>query len=485
MIEEKKPEVEFYGGPFIALVPLLIFVFGAFMCFIVFKVFDMEALAASALVSIILTALFAKNWGKYWEAARRGIAAPVASTIVLIFLVISIFARMMAASGVSQGFVWLGDMLGMHGGWFTMFTFITSCIVSMATGTSIGTVFSCFPILFPAGILLGGNPGMLAGAVISGALFGDNLAPISDTTIASAGTQMYSKKSGSADIPGCVATRFKYAIVAAIMASIGFVIFGGGGSLGEGSEAILAANMNPKALIMLIPVVLLLFVAMKTRDLFKSATVGIISGLIVGLIAGLLTPASIVHVQDGVMTGFVFEGVKGIMSTIIFTMSLFTIIGIMNDAGLMDMIVLGFEKGGLLKTPRMAEAMIGLGSCVVTALMGGVATASILMFGPITDKIGKAQKLHPYRRANLVDGYACSLPNCLPFLSAFVFIGAMLVDGLSRQYDFIQSVNPVTIAMGMLHPICLFVVLTFAVITGWGRRFEGENGERLKEKPKD
>jgi Na+/H+ antiporter NhaC len=70
-------------------------------------------------------------------------------------------------------------------------------------------MFTCFPIFYPAGVLLGCDPGVLAGAIVSASIFGDNLAPISDTTIISAGTQEYTKKQGFADIGGCVATRLK------------------------------------------------------------------------------------------------------------------------------------------------------------------------------------------------------------------------------------------------------------------------------------
>src|SRR5699024_11816066 len=91
---------------------------------------------------------------------------------------------------------------------------------AMATGSSIGTMFTAFPIFYPAGVLLGADPAMLAGAIVSGAIFGDNLAPISDTTIISASTQRYRHRDGSADIGGVVTSRARYALVAALLAAI-------------------------------------------------------------------------------------------------------------------------------------------------------------------------------------------------------------------------------------------------------------------------
>lgn len=477
---EKKPALEFHGGYRIAFIPLLTFVFTAVMCFIVLKVFDMEALAAGSFIGLIIGALFAKDWAAYWGAAQRGLGNPVSTTIVLIFFVISIFSKLMAMTGVAQGFVWLGDKFQVSGGIFTMFTFLATCIITTAIGSSIGTVFSCFPIFYPSGILLGANPAMLAGAIISGAVFGDNLAPVSDTTIASSSTQTYTKKAGSADIGGVVASRMKYSIVGCLMASTLFAIFGGGGSIGGGADEILQANMNPKGLAMLIPIVLLLFVAIKTRDVFKSIVVGIFSGTAVGLIFGLITPADIVYVENGVMSGFIFAGIKGIMATVTFTMSLFAISGILNESGAMDKLVGAFKNSKMSQTPRGAETAIMLGTVAATIVMGGNAGASVVMFGPIVDKIGKTQNIHPYRRANLLDGFANSLPIVVPFLSAFVFIGANIVEGLGETYSFIHPLNPMSIAMSIVYPACLFVVLAFAVFSGWGRAFEGEGGEPVK-----
>ena len=86
------------------------------------------------------------------------------------------------------------------------------------------------------------------------------------------------------------------------------------------------------------------------------------------------------------------------------------------------------------------------------------------------DKVGKAKGIHPYRRANLLDAVANSLPAIVPFLSVFVFIGSALT-GLS----------PVAVAGGTLYGFTLFAVMVVAVATGWGRDFEGKNGEAVKQ----
>ena len=111
---------------------------------------------------------------------------------------------------------------------------------------------------------------------------------------------------------------------------------------------------------------------------------------------------------------------------------------------------------------------------MTTSLFGGVTSASILTFGPVVDEIGKRKNIHPYRRANLLDGFANSLPHNIPFLSAFIFIGVALT-GLS----------PFQVALGSLYSFVLFLVLLFAVLSGWGLRFEGPDGEQMKETKTD
>ena len=98
-----------------------------------------------------------------------------------------------------------------------------------------------------------------------------------------------------------------------------------------------------------------------------------------------------------------------------------------------------------------------MGIAFTTILLGGVTSASILTFGPILNKIGAARNIHPYRRANLLDGTANSLPAIIPFMSVFVFIGSALT-GLS----------PVVVAGGTIYGFVLFFVFLGAVLTGWG-----------------
>ena len=198
--KRKKFDVEFHGTNLFALVPLLLFVVFCILFFVVFKTFDMMHLCMGGYVALIIGSLLSKNWGKYWDAVATGMSSKIMNELALILLIVGMFGKLMTRGGVAQGFVWLGDKIGLSGGGFVAFTFIATCVIATATGTSIGTMFTAFPILYPSGLLLGADPVFLAGAILSGAIFGDNVGPISDTTIASASTQEYANKPGVADV---------------------------------------------------------------------------------------------------------------------------------------------------------------------------------------------------------------------------------------------------------------------------------------------
>jgi Na+/H+ antiporter NhaC len=461
----EKREVEFRGGLIMAYIPMAIFLFFCILYFMVFKVFEMHALAMGAFVGLLVGAPFAKNYRSFWVSALKGIGDHVSVEIILILFVVGLFAALIKACNVTKGFVWLADTLGIYGSLFTTFTFLAACIISTATGTSIGTMFTAFPIFYPAGVLLGSSPAMLAGAIVSGAIFGDNLAPISDSTIISVNTQNYATKFGTADIGGAVATRLKYALVAAALSCALFMLTGGG-IKGSGAMQILEANKQPKALIMLIPVLLMLIYAVKSRDIYKATSVGIVLGIITGLLAGLLKPSDILNVTNGTTGGFFVTGIGNMMGVVTLVISVFAIMGVLRAAGAIEVIVRAILRS---KLGRTAISIFNL-------LYSGVTSATMITFGPVMDEIGKRQKLHPYRRANLLDGLANSITVCVPFLAAFVFIGTILTKG----YDFVKPLTPVQVASGMFHPMMLFVVFMFAIITGWGRTYEGPNGEQVK-----
>lgn len=464
--------LKFRGGLGMAFLPPVLFLVITLLFFVVFKAFDMAALAMGGFVALLIGALFARDYKGYWDAAMKGIGSETSVAIVVILFMVGMISSLIKATGVAAGFVWLAQQIGLDVGYYTVFVFIAVGIIAMATGSSIGTMFTAFPIFYAAGLAIGAAPAPLAGAILSAAILGDNLAPISDTTIISASSQRFRRRNAVADIGGVVKSRSRYALVAAAISAVAFLVIGMTSNHAIGTEAQFSVGASPMPLLMLIPVGVMLIVAMTTRDIFLAVTVGLILGTLTGLGAGLLTLSDIVGVSDGNPTGFLFAGVSSMLGTVALVISVFGIMGVLRGAGVMEVIVDKLTSSRLTSTPRGVESAIGLGVTATTLMFGGVNSASMLAFGPIADELGARVNLHPYRRANVMDCFALGLASVVPVLSAYLFIGMLLTsgyEGTPAQSTF--ALFPVTV-----YPLALTAVMIFSVITGWGRRFEGADG---------
>ena len=291
--------------------------------------------------------------------------------------------------------------------------------------------------------------------------------------------------SGVADVAGVVGSRMKYALVAAAAATVCFALFGGSGSAinAAEAEAILAQYSNPKGLIMLIPVAILLIVAFIKRNIYVACTWGLISGTIIGLVSGILVPSDIMGMQDGTLGGFLIDGVNNMIGTVGYLYAIAGIIGILSASGLLQQVIDGLVHSKLNRSVVGTEVIISVGLMVSSICLGSANGPAIIMWGPIANDLGKSKGLHPYRRANLMDGFGSTLPAVIPVTSAFIFIALSCIQGLMDTYSFVQEVSPVSLAGASLHCWFLFVVLAVAVITGWGRKYEGPNGEPVKALP--
>lgn len=469
-----KSDVAFWGGRWLVLTPLVVFLAFAVYLFVFKKAFDMYGLAMGGFLGIVAGALFCKNWAHYWDGIIEGMSSKLSGTVVAILLASGIFSAMMKTAGVADGLVWFGSMTGITGALFCAFAFVASVIVATATGSSIGTIFTAVPIFFSAGILLGAEPSMLAGAILSGAIFGDNLAPVSDVTILSASTQRYQHKAGVAEIGGVVASRCKYALAAAAI-TLPVYLLAGSIDSSQTFNAVHSVTGSPHGLIMLLPVALLIYVAMRTQNVFSALAAGSISGIVVGLLAGRFNTDAIFHVADGNIQGFLFNGITNMSGTILLCLTLFGVVGVFERSGSMQAMVQWLEKQKITSTAARTELAMGLGAMICSVAFASVTSAALIMFGPIADRIGSSKGIHPYRRANILSGMVNSIPVVMPF-SAFVFI-VMAATGSQTGST---SVTPFTLFYSTVYPWALFIVFMFCILTGAGRKYEGPNGEQIK-----
>ena len=335
-MNETNEKIEFRGHWTVSLLTVGFFLLFCILFFIILQSFEMHALAMGGFVSLLLSSLFVKKGFSetYWEAVYDGVKEAV--PVMMLLLIIGMFAEMIKISNLSIGFFWIAANLNVSPALFTALTFLFVALISSATGSSIGTMFTCFPIFYAAGVLLGSHPAALAGAIVSGGIFGDNLAPISDTTIISSSTQEYAHRKGVADIGGSVRARFKYSIIAGICSFILFYLLGGRSEAHVLMNDLSMEGMSPNSLLMLIPVFMMLFVSMKkqnTRKLILSAmllAIGFVLPMVTGqirVIGNMLLPMHIPVLLCAFLCGPYYAAMIGallpLMRSLVFSMPVF------------------------------------------------------------------------------------------------------------------------------------------------------------------
>ena len=477
--DDEKRSLEFYGSKYFALVPFVVFL-GVVVWLSLTMAINLTAMIGGGVAGMIVGAFFARNWEHYWGCVQRGFTQQPVAIAFSILLVAGIFANLMGKSGLAGGLVWIADSINLTGAWFTGFAFVGSAVLALATGTSIGTIATMTPVLFPAGLIVGCSPVFLAGAILSGAALGDNVAPVSDTTILSAATQRYRNRPGTADVGGVVRTRIKYALLAGIPALILYLIVGGGGTSDPAqAAALLAEHSNPRALWMLIPIVVVIYIAVRGRSIFLALAGGIVSGAIVGFITGLLSPADFMQVVDGNVAGIITEGVGGMFEAAIIVLVIIGMLQILTESGVIDALLSGLSRAA--RTARSAELVMFLLTSVWDGLAGGVNSIVVAITGPLNSEIGSRFHLHPYRRANITDATSNTLSFFLPWC-AFIFIFSGIAEGLLTDYPFVEIPNPASFFFAVFYSLFLWFVMLIACLTGFGRAYEGPNGEHISEK---
>jgi len=354
-------------------------------------------------------------------------------------------------------------LTGVEQNLFTLVTFFAAMLFAVGTGTSNGTAIALAPVVYPAGILLGADPTFLALAILSGGVFGDNLAPISDTTIVSAYTQ-------GATIRDVVRSRFPLAMIAATIAGIVFFFFGGHGELSVSGTRQVG---DGKSILMILPLVVVVVSALRQRHLIESLIYGIVSAIVIGMAIGNLELSQLVHLPEvrGDSTGLIQDGIGGVSGAIMFVILILTITQVVADSGVMEKI-LAIVSNVAIKTVRQAELAIIWITILVSTPISSNAPAELLVGPTLVKPIGKKFKLSPARCANLMDCAVCTVFYMLPWhLGVMVWHEQIETAALRHNMD----VPDIGIALYNPYSWALLGVIVFSAVTGWNRKFVTKN----------
>ena len=319
-------------------------------------------------VGVCAAALMAMRLGYKWEEIEKsmmdGIYKALQSCCILI--IVGILIGTWIDAGVVPAMIYYGLQI-LHPAIFFVATVIICSITSLATGTSWGTMGTMGVALMGIGFGLGMNPAMTAGAILSGAYFGDKMSPLSDTTNlapAMAGTDVISHVKAM-----LLPTAMVYGIVLVIFGVLGAVQYHGGEAdmsrVTEFANALNAAhggvfNINP--LLMLPPVVVIVAVAMKIPAI-PGITMGIVAGGVLGMI--FQPDCTLGTIFDFGINGYSFsDEMLAVFETTLSKETAETMTTLLETGGILNMMfsvsmtIIAMMFGGIMEDTHQLEVVV-------------------------------------------------------------------------------------------------------------------------------
>jgi Na+/H+ antiporter NhaC len=445
--------LRFWGGDFGVLAPFAVFLAGVAWLGISGAPNE-RGFWPVVLFALTVGLFLSRDRTRFADEAIQGMSRPLVAIMILAWLLAGVLGRLLQKTGFVAALIQISSEAGLHGSAYVAASFLICCVVSTATGTSIGTVLVCGPLLYPAGGALGAAPSILMGAILGGATFGDNISPISDTTIASAFTQ-------EADIAGVVRSRLWYALVAAALALGGFLALGAAAGAAAVEPTV---SGSYRGLVMLLVPVAVVALLLKGRSLLEGLLSGIALSVALGLAFGLLRFSDLVHIDAASFSarGLLVEGMESGVGASIFTLLLMGLVGPLEASGVLDRMIEAASRW--IDSPRGAE--VGIVAVTTAAVL--VTTHSVvalLTVGSFARRAGERFGISRYRRANLMDITVCIFPFILPYMIPTILAATTTASG--EEFG-MPRLGPFAVGISNFHSFGLLAVLLLAIATGWG-----------------
>ena len=303
--------------------------------------------------------------------------------------------------------------------------FVVGCFVSLAMGTSVGTITLITPIALSVAEASGFAVPLCVASVIGGAMFGDNLSFISDTTIAACngqGCQMQDK----------FRANFAIALPAAVVSLIVILVLSFGQYSGQ-------AVTESYSLIQIIPYLLVLVGGILGINVFVVLLIGIVSGSMIMLATGA-TAATDLLANMG-------SGAAGMFETTMVAILVSAICALIRAYGGFDALLYGIKrvfrgrKGGQLGMGLLVGAMD-----VATANN----TVAIVMANPIAKEISRDYGISARKAASLLDTFSCVFQGILPY-------GAQMLVALSAANELGYELSAFQVIPNLFYPFLLLI----------------------------
>ncbi len=420
-----------------ALIPILVFLVlylgnGIFFEYIKPQEGQMGFYVVSVVLafSIALIVAFLQNRKRTFEekvrSCAKGIGDDNITIMLFIFLAAGAFSGIASEAGGAASTANL--LLSIIPGRFAIpGLFLIACLISMAMGTSVGTI----SVLAPIACAVSQNGdlplALSVGIVVGGAMFGDNLSFISDTTIAATKTQ-------GVEMKDKFRTNIKVALPAAIITMIILIVY----AITSGGAAIGTFDFN---IWQAIPYFIVLILSVCGVNVFIVLLIGIAMFIGVGIATGSLTYVTALSSMG--------DGMSGMFETMIVTILVASIAALMKENG-------GFEAVlNLIRKTAKGKKGGMFGIAILTAFMD-IATANntvaIVIAAPLAKDISKEYGVEPKKTASLLDTCSCIMQGIIPY-------GAQLLVAAG-----IAKITSMTLIPYLFYPFLLIIFVVLSIV---------------------
>ena len=355
---------------------------------------------------------------------------------IMIMCLIFILAGAFTVTAKAVGGVEAAVMIAQHfvpAQYMVLGLFIISALISLAIGTSCGTIAAIVPIAVTISQTLGFNPAILLGATVGGAMFGDNMSLISDTKIAASRTQ-------NVEIRDEMFYNLKIITIPAIICLILYSLPIFTSTAGINIET---SSLHFDSFIKITPYILLLILGIAGVNVMFLLLFGIILNTIIGISYGMFD----------IFTAFAYigDGTTSMANTIIVAMLAGGLLLLVRYNGGITYIIKSTEKW--IRNQKTCE----IGICFLVGIINLFTannTVAIITSGTIVRELAEKYKLKSERAASLMDTTSCCVQGIIPY-GAQILIATALSASI--------GMTSFTILKGLFYPVLMIFGLIFSI----------------------
>ena len=403
------------------------------------------------LVAILVACLQNKalSFDKKLEIMGQGVGDKNIITMLLIFLTAGAFVGVVGRSSAQSVAYFMLNIIPPQ--FAVAVLFVVACFVSTAMGTSVGTITLLTPIAVEVAQASSYSVALCVGTVVGGAMFGDNLSFISDTTIAACngqGCAMKEKFKGNFFIALPAAIVSVILILIALPAALGTLALVLAMTMGRETAPI----DEPYNLVQIIPYVLVLAGGILGINVCVVLLTGVLSGAAIMLLSGAIIPAAGQTVFSQLLANM-GSNMAGMFETCMVAILVSALCALIRADGGFDALLYFVRK--VFKGRRGGQLGMGL---MVAAMDVATAnnTVAIVMANPIAEEMSRDYGITPQRTACLLDTFSCIAQGVIPY-------GAQMLVAVSVVAEMGLQISAFQIMQFLFYPYLLLVASAVAI----------------------